>query len=107
MRAIPELGLMVKLPLLHGSSSICEPAQVSPPSVPVSAPELPADEALQGRVALVHQRAPATAASGHGIAERLWLPVVEDVTLAVVGRRAAGGLVAELRAPLDRQRLKL
>lgn len=69
-------------------------------------PELPADKSLQRGVALVHERAPAAAARRHGVAEAVWLPVVEDVTLAVVGRRAAGGLVAELGAPLDGQRLQ-
>lgn len=73
---------------------------------PVPAPELPADEALEGGVALVDKAPPAAATEGQGLLEGQRLPVVEDVALAVVSGRRAGRLVSELGAPLDRQCLQ-
>lgn len=71
----------------------------------MSPPELPADKPLECGVALVHQGAPAAPAERQRLPELERLPVVEDVALPVVGGRAAGRLVPELRAPLDGQRL--
>jgi len=72
----------------------------------VSAPQLPADESLQGGVALVDEGASPALAQGQRLAESLRLAVVENVALAVVGGGAAGRLVAELRTPLNGQSLK-
>ncbi len=66
-------------------------------------PELPRKEALEGRVRLVHERAAPGIAEVQRTLEVGRLLVVEDVALAVVGRGAAGGLVSERGAPLDRQ----
>lgn len=71
----------------------------------VPSPQLPADETLQGRIALVDQRAAARPAERERIAQRHRLPVVEDVALAVVRGGRTGWLVAEGRTPLDRQGL--
>ena len=71
----------------------------------MSSPQLPGYESLEGRIALVDQGAAAGATGVEGVAEGL-RPGVEDVALAVVGRRGAGRLVAELRTALDRQRLR-
>ena len=68
----------------------------------MSPPELPAEEALQRRVGLVDQRTAAGLTELLRLRETLWLLVVERVTLAVVGGRAARRLVTELGAPLDR-----
>ena len=71
----------------------------------MSPPQLPADEALQGGVALGDQVAAARSAEGQRIPKVERLARVEDVALAVVGGRAAGGLVPELGAALDGQGL--
>lgn len=71
----------------------------------MSAPQLPAEEALQGWVGLVDQRPTAAATELEGAVEVAGLLVVEDVALAVVGGRAARRLVPERWASLDRQRL--
>lgn len=72
----------------------------------MSAPQFPADEALKGGVALVDEGAASALAQSQSVTERLRLPVVENVALAVVGGRAAGRLVAELGTPFNRQSLE-
>lgn len=72
---------------------------------PVSSPQLPGYEALEGGVALVDEGAAPGPAEAQGALEALGLPIVEDVALAVVGGGRARGLVPELRAPLDGQGL--
>lgn len=72
----------------------------------MASPQLPADEALERRVALVHERASSTATECQRLPQVQRLSVVEDVTLAVVCRSAAWRLISELRTPLYRQRLQ-
>jgi hypothetical protein len=72
----------------------------------VSAPQFPTYEALESGVALVDEGAASALAQSQSVAERLRLPVVENVALAVVGGRAAGRLVAELGTSFDGQSLK-
>lgn len=68
-------------------------------------PQFPTDESLQGGIGFIDERAAAGLAKLARLVEIERLIVVEQVTLAVVRCRAARLLVAELRAPLDRQRL--
>lgn len=74
--------------------------------LPVPPPKLPADKALQCRIALVHKGATPTATEAEGVTEVEGLTVVEDVTLSVVSGRTARGLVPELGATLDGQCLR-
>jgi hypothetical protein len=55
--------------------------------LPVPPPQLPGYEALEGGVALVDEGPVAGPTEAQGLAERLGLPIVEDVALAVVGGR--------------------
>ena len=60
---------------------------------PVSPPQLPGEETLEGGVGLVHQGASSLAAERVGLLEVPGLVVVENVTFPVVGGRAARPLV--------------
>lgn len=73
----------------------------------MSPPELPRDETLQSRIALVHQRTAPIVAEGPRLFEYHLAILVEDVALSVVGGRRSWRLVPELGAPLDRQGLRL
>lgn len=68
-------------------------------------PQLPADEALQRRVALVNQSAAAGSAEGQSFAEVQRLAVVEDVAFSIVAGGGTWGLVTEHGASFDGQRL--
>lgn len=72
---------------------------------PVSPPQLPADEALQCRIAFVDQSSTSPSAEGLSLPEVEGLSVVKYVALSVVGGRASRGLIPELRTPLDGQGL--
>jgi hypothetical protein len=71
----------------------------------VAPPQFPADEALKSRIGLVNERSAASFAKLTSFIEIERMSVVEHVTLSVVRGRTAGLLIAELRAPLDGQRL--
>lgn len=71
----------------------------------MSSPELPADEPLQRRVALVHEGPTPGPAEPERLLEGRWLPVVEYVAFPVVRRGTAWRLISELRASFYRQRL--
>lgn len=60
---------------------------------PVPPPELPAEEALQGRVGLVHEGTAALRAEALGLQEVTRLVIVEDVALSIIRGRAARSLV--------------
>ena len=60
---------------------------------PVPPPELPAEEALQGGVGLVHEGAAALRAEVLGLQEVAGLVIIEDVALSIVRGGAAGSLV--------------
>lgn len=68
-------------------------------------PQLPADEALQRRIALADQSAAARAAEGERVQEVQRLAVVEDVALAIVGGQGTRWLVPERGTTLDGQSL--
>lgn len=66
-------------------------------------PQLPANESLQGRVALVDQSTAARSAEGQGVTEVQRLAVVENVALSIVAGGGTWWLVAEHGASLNRQ----
>lgn len=66
-------------------------------------PQLPADESLQRRIALVDQSAATRPAEGEGVTEVQRLAVVEDVAFAVVAGRGTRWLVTEHGATFNRQ----
>ena len=60
---------------------------------PVSPPELPAQESLQGGIGLVHEGAASLRAETLRLQEVTRLVIVEDVALSIVSSRAARSLV--------------
>lgn len=72
---------------------------------PVPPPQLPTDESLQRRVALVHQSTTPISTESQSISKFHRLPIVEYVAFAVVGSGTAGRLISELRTPFYRQSL--
>lgn len=82
------------------------PHPVLPASVaPMPPPQLPTNEPLQGRIALVDQGSAPGPAESERFPELGRLPVVEDVALAVVSGGASWRLIAELWTALDWQGL--
>lgn len=71
-------------------------------ALPVTTPQLPTDEALEGWITFVHESASSAATEIERVSEVQRLSVVEYVTLAIISCRASGRLVSELRTPFDR-----
>ena len=68
-------------------------------------PELPAQEALKGRVGLVHKGATPLRAEALSLKEVSRLVVVENVALSIIGGRAARSLVPVAMMSLESKHL--
>lgn len=71
----------------------------------MSAPQLPAYEPLERRVAFRHEGTTPRSAKRQGFCERRRLTIIELVAFPVVSSRTSWGLISELRTSLYRQRL--